>query len=119
MRARTHLCVTWSTKCNQQGVLRISVESADSWVAMRLEGKVIGPWVEECHRAWESIRADLGSKQLRLDLRGVTFVDGRGTEMLREIQQASSAEVLADSPLTKYFAEQIRTKIKKAEDKGV
>jgi hypothetical protein len=100
-------------------VLRISVESADSWVAMRLEGKVIGPWVEECHRAWESIRADLGSKQLRVDMRGVTFVNGRGTAMLREIQQASGAEVLADSPLTKYFAEQIKTKIEKAEDEGV
>jgi hypothetical protein len=100
-------------------VLRILVESTDSWVAMRLEGKVIGPWVEECHRAWESIRADLGSKQLRVDLRGVTFVNGRGTEMLREIQQASGAEVLADSPLTKYFAEQIKTKIEKAVDEGV
>jgi hypothetical protein len=101
------------------GVLRISVESADSWVAMRLEGKVIGPWVEECHRAWESIRADLGSKQLRLDLRGVTFVNERGTEMLREIQQASNAEVLADSPLTKYFAEQIMRQIQKTEEEGV
>ena len=111
--------MTWSTKCNQQDVLRISVESADSWVAMRLEGKVIGPWVEECHRAWESIRANLGLKQLRLDLRGVTFVDGRGTEVLREIQRASGAEVLADSPLTKYFAEQIKKKIEKTEEEGV
>ena len=111
--------MTWRTKCNEQCVLRISLDSADSWVAMRLEGKVIGPWVEECHRAWESIRADLGSKQLRLDLRGVTFVDGRGTEMLRKIQQASDAEVLADSPLTKYFAEQIKRKIEKTEAEGV
>lgn len=111
--------MTWRTKCNKQDVLRISLDSVDSWVAMRLEGKVIGPWVEECHRAWESIRADLGSKQLRLDLRGVTFVDERGTEMLREIQQANGAEVLADSPLTKYFAEQIKKRIEKAEDKGV
>ena len=110
--------MTWSTKCNEEGVLRISVESTNSWVAMRLEGKVIGPWVEECHRAWESIRADLGSKQLRLDLRGVTFVNGRGTEMLREIQQASGAEVMADSPLTRYFAEQIKRKIEKKEEEG-
>jgi anti-anti-sigma regulatory factor len=100
-------------------VLRISVELADSWIALRLEGKVIGPWVEECHRAWESIRADLGSKQLRLDLRGVTFVDGRGTELLREIRQISGAEVMAGSPLTKYFAEQIARKIEKTEEEGV
>lgn len=111
--------MTWRTKCSVYGVLRISVDSADSWIALRLEGKVIGPWVEECHRAWESVRADLGSKQLRLDLRGVTFVDGRGTEMLRKIQQASDAEVVADSPLTKYFAKQIKREIEKTEEEGV
>ncbi len=38
--------------------------------------------------------------------------------MLREIQQASGAEVLADSPLTKYFAEQIKKKIEKTEEEG-
>jgi hypothetical protein len=48
-----------------------------------------------------------------MDLRGVTFVDARGTEMLREIQQASGAEVLADSPLTKYFAERIKDENRK------
>ncbi len=39
--------------------------------------------------------------------------------MLREIQQASGAEVLADSPLTKYFAEQIKRKIEETEEEGV
>ena len=86
---------------------------------MRLEGKVVGPWVEECERTWQAIREDVKSKQLRLDLRGVTFVDGRGTELLREIRRTSGAEVLADSPLTKYFAEQIMRKVEKTENEGV
>ncbi|MGB8458552.1 MAG: hypothetical protein WCE50_12580 [Candidatus Acidiferrum sp.] len=86
---------------------------------MRLEGKVVGPWVDECHRAWHAIRAELGSKKIRLDVRGVTFMDGRGTALLQEIQQMSGAEVLADSPLTKYFAERIMREIKNAENEGV
>jgi hypothetical protein len=86
---------------------------------MRLEGKVIGPWVEECKRAWESIRADLGSKKLRLDLREVTFVGDSGTALLREIYRRSNAEVLADSPLTKYFAERIIREDEKPGNKGV
>ena len=94
------------------------MDSAESWVVMRLEGKVVGPWVEECHRAWESVLSDLGPKKLQLDLRGVTFVDGRGTEMLREIQRSSGAELLADSPLTKYFAEQITKEIDKTAEEG-
>jgi len=86
---------------------------------MRLEGKVIGPWVEECQRTWESIRAEIGEKKLRLDLRGVTFVDGRGTAALREIRRASGAEVLADSPLTKYFAGRIIGEMENSENEGV
>jgi hypothetical protein len=86
---------------------------------MRLEGKVIGPWVEECRRAWHAIRAELGSKKLRLDLRGVTFMDGRGTSLLQQIHWNSGAEVLADSPLTKYFAERITRDVETEGNEGV
>jgi hypothetical protein len=85
---------------------------------MRLEGKVIGPWVDECRRAWHAIRAELGSRRLRLDLRGVMFMDGRGTALLREIHKQSGAEVLADSPLTKYFAERIMRNAETEENEG-
>ena len=86
---------------------------------MRLEGEVIGPWVEECRRTWDAIQADLGPKKLRLDLRGVTFMDDRGTALLRQIHRMSGAEVLANSPLTKYFADHIKRKIEKTEVEGV
>jgi hypothetical protein len=86
---------------------------------MRLEGKVVGPWVEECHRTWDAIRGDLGSKKLRLDVRGVMFMDERGTALLRQIHRMSGAEVLANSPLTKYFAERIKREIEKPVNEGV
>jgi len=105
----------WLTKCNKKGVLRISVEPVGSFVTMRLEGKVVGPWVDECQRAWKAIEAELGKRKLRLDLRGVLFVDERGTKLLREIHRTSGAEVLADCPLTKYFAERIARDIEKEE----
>ena len=95
------------------------MESAKNRVTMRLDGKVAGPWVDECHRAWDAIQADLSSKKLRIDLRGVTFVDDRGTGLLREIHRMSGAEVLADSPLTKYFAERIVREIERNENGGV
>jgi hypothetical protein len=100
-------------------VLRISIEPGNSLVTMRLEGKVVGPWVEECHRTWDAIREGLGSKKLRLDVRGVMFMDDRGTALLRKIHRMSGAEVVANSPLTNYFAEQIRREIKQFENEGV
>jgi anti-anti-sigma regulatory factor len=100
-------------------VLRISVEPADRQVTLRLEGKVVGPWVEECHRAWQGVHAELGSKKLRLDLCGLSFMDEAGAGLLREIYRTSGAEILADTPLTKYFAERIAREGESTEDKGV
>lgn len=77
-------------------------------VTLKLDGKVMGPWVAECQRAWHAVRAETGSRRIRLDLREVTFMDRPGTEMLRQIYRANPAEILADSPLTKYFAERIK-----------
>jgi anti-anti-sigma regulatory factor len=88
-------------------------------VTMRLEGKVVGPWVNECHRAWQAIRAELGMKKLRLDIRSVTFMDSRGIALLREIRKLSGAEVLADCPLTKYFAQRIMQEVETEGNLGV
>jgi hypothetical protein len=41
---------------------------------------------------------------MQLDIRGVTFADQKGSQILREIVQATRAEIVADSPLTQYFA---------------
>jgi CRP/FNR family cyclic AMP-dependent transcriptional regulator len=41
---------------------------------------------------------------LRLDLRGVAFVDVKGQQLLQEIYEKTHASFLADSPLTHYFA---------------
>jgi hypothetical protein len=43
---------------------------------------------------------------LHLDLRGVAFVDAKGRQLLREIYQKTNACFLADSSLTRYFADE-------------
>lgn len=73
---------------------------------MKLEGRMIGPWVAECRRAWAALESSLSTRALTLDLCGVTFVDESGLELLREIYRATGASMLTNSPLTKHFAEQ-------------
>ena len=73
---------------------------------MKLEGRMVGAWVGECERAWLTLESSLSSKKLSLDLCGVTFVDEAGLQLLREIYSATRAEMIANSPLTKHFAEQ-------------
>jgi ABC-type transporter Mla MlaB component len=88
-------------------VLRISVEHLSDSTTLRLDGKVVGPWVGECREVWRSLEDMVGSKLLRIDLRGVSFMDAGGAELLREIYASSGAEILADTPLTKHYAQRI------------
>ena len=75
---------------------------------MKLEGKMAGPWVEECRQAWLALAPSLRAKKLTLDLRGITFVDDSGAQLLRDMYRETHAEMFTDSPLTSYFAEQAR-----------
>ena len=89
--------------------MRVTIESSsgDS-VTMKIEGKISGPNVSALNEAWLELAPSLGQKKLKIDLRGVTHADGTGRDLLGEIHAASGAEFLADTPLTKYFAEQAR-----------
>lgn len=87
-------------------LLRISVHNKPKEVTIKLEGNVVGPWVGEVRRAWLSLGPRLKSKRLWVDLCGVTVVDRAGAQLLVDIRK-SGARFRADTPLTKYFIEEI------------
>lgn len=86
--------------------MRITIHEADKVVTLKIEGRAAKPLVAELDRAWQDLAPSLGSRKLSVDLRGVTFVDGTGRRLLAEIHAKTDAEFLADTPLTKYFAEE-------------
>jgi hypothetical protein len=90
-------------------MLRISTSEDEQAVAIRLEGRVAGPWVYELVGAWKAIAPRLAARKLQLDLRGVTFADGPGKQVLREIYSQSQAEILAKTAWSEYLAEEIRS----------
>jgi anti-anti-sigma regulatory factor len=51
-------------------------------VLLKLEGKLLQPWVEELAQVCTTWTA--GKHAVRLDLSAVTFVDAAGTQWLRE-----------------------------------
>ena len=78
---------------------------------MKLEGRLVGPWVAECKQAWLAVESSRSAKKLALDLCGVTFVDDSGIALLRNIYRATHAEMLTGSPLTRHFADQATASI--------
>jgi ABC-type transporter Mla MlaB component len=68
-------------------VLRISVlEGSDNRIKFELEGRLIGPWVEELRRM--SHEALERKKSVTLDLARLVFVDSPGVSLLRELARA-------------------------------
>jgi ABC-type transporter Mla MlaB component len=65
-------------------VLKISIVSeSDQTIRFQLEGKLVGPWVEELRKL--SDQALSQEKAVSLDLERVWFVDSRGVELLRDL----------------------------------
>jgi ABC-type transporter Mla MlaB component len=65
-------------------MLRIVTQSADpSGMLLKLEGKLLEPWVEELER---SINSSLGRPSgLRLDLSALLFADTAGVQVLSRL----------------------------------
>jgi ABC-type transporter Mla MlaB component len=74
----------------------------DSVDTLKLEGKLQGPWVNEVHDACALSLTDASCTCL--DLSGLTFADGDGAALLRELIR-SGAQVVGCSS---YIAELLR-----------
>jgi hypothetical protein len=73
-------------------MLRIaSVDRPGSGATLRLEGRVIGPWVDELGRACQGVLVT--GSPLSLDLHEVAFVDRAGLELLRTLVDGGVAVV--------------------------
>ena len=89
-------------------MLKISTQQSPEKIIVRIEGRLVTPWTTELEAAWTDIAKTLGNRELILDMRGVIFVDQVGIAVLKRIVQSAKAGLLADSPLTRHFAEQVR-----------
>ncbi len=59
------------------------IEENDTTRALKLEGKLQGPWVQEFKSACDG--AEPPPFRLRLDLASVSFVDAAGVDYLQEL----------------------------------
>jgi len=73
-------------------VLKISIiQRADDGIQFQLEGRLIGPWVEELRRL--SDQALSQQKTVSLDLQKVWFVDLQGVDLLRYLAKKQVTQI--------------------------
>lgn len=74
-------------------MLRVTlVDSSDSVVRLRVEGRLIGRSVEELRQACD-LHAPVEGARLILDVADVSFADSHGIEILRDLQRNGAALV--------------------------
>ncbi|HTW45801.1 MAG TPA: hypothetical protein VMD58_09665 [Acidobacteriaceae bacterium] len=88
--------------------MRVSTHEHPDGLTLRVEGRIVGEWAAELERFWESFHPLIGARKVWLDICDVAFMDRRGKEILQKIFAATKAEILADSPLTRQFAEEVK-----------
>ena len=68
-------------------MLRITVQTNAKDVRIKLEGQLRGPWVAELENAWAAIQNTTNVSAIEIDLEGVSYVDERGSQLLRRMQE--------------------------------
>jgi hypothetical protein len=63
-------------------MLRITIHNDPRTRTFQLEGRLVGPWVDELQHCWQDALATPGAPAVRFDLTGVTFIDPAGKEFL-------------------------------------
>lgn len=85
-------------------MLKISmINESEQRVRLALEGRLVGPWVDELRKESEQQLAE--AKALRLDLAKVLFADSRGVALLRELADRRVEYVNCSTFLTQQLKE--------------
>src|SRR5262249_47761488 len=98
-------------------MLRITTHDINESLTFQLEGKLTGPWVQELEQCWRSSVIGSRPSAVRVDLAGVTSIDSRGRELLREMY-ARGAELVAADCLTKAIVAEISQSTKARSEKA-
>ena len=87
-------------------MLRISVEENSGGFSLFLEGRLVGPWVDELQKVCEDLGAPAKHIPVTVDLCGVTSMDTRGQALLDRLLQRG-ATLRCSDVMNQYLVEQM------------
>ena len=77
-------------------MLRITVRGEAGYITVKVEGKVVGPWVHELEACCRTSKQDAAGMPIVIDLAGVTFIDADGKTLLSRLRQQGVGLVATD-----------------------
>jgi ABC-type transporter Mla MlaB component len=79
-------------------MLRITIHNEAKMTSFVVEGKLVGPWVEELEKCWKSELAADPSLAMLVNLAAVTFIDSAGRALLSRMRR-QGAKLLSNGVL--------------------
>jgi hypothetical protein len=89
-------------------VLKITINETPTEQRWILQGRLVGPWVDELRTSWKKAHLDGRARTCVVDLSDVTFIDKAGERLLRAISK-KGAHLVASGVYTKYVLEKVRS----------
>ena len=86
-------------------MLRITVHENPGCLTFQLEGKLAGPWVRELEACWQQTLAGRPGPVVRVDLKGVTYLDAAGKAALAALHARGAGLVAAGCAMNAVVAE--------------
>jgi anti-anti-sigma regulatory factor len=87
-------------------MLKISIVDTSAQCLIVLEGKLIAPWVTELKKTWAALAADLGRRELVIDMANLTVVSTEGENALLELMRMG-ARFRCRGVFTKHIVQQL------------
>ena len=88
-------------------MLRITIVDSPTEQRLVLYGKLVGPWIEELQRVWESLRQQLGNRRSVVDLNEVPLIDD-GADQLLATMLEQGAELVARGTANRWLIQAIK-----------
>jgi len=89
-------------------MLRVTKSDEADATNFKLEGKLASCWVDVLEQCWRQAAAEYAGKRIVVDLSALTYVDGRGTELLGRMYR-DGADFQARTCLAKGIVEEIKS----------
>ena len=93
-------------------MLKISILDTPNYRRLVIEGKLVAPWASELTSVWRQVAADLNSRELVVDVKGLTTITEDGEIVLLELMK-QGARFRSAGVFTKHVLKRLARRIRR------
>jgi len=97
-------------------LLKISIIDSRTLRRLVLEGKLVGPWTDELRPAWEKAKAELGGRELVVEVKNLIVINQAGENVLLELMQ-EGAKIRGRGVFTRHILKQLARRAERKDKK--